>query len=175
MCILQNYGDRQMKDELSFYACDTKVLEEKIMTKDLLMGRELGAELERYGTHLGTIFFDSVYIGDIFKKLEELTGAPFKFLLGMGARRLEPCGPITYCGRQIPAELGEYVFQIDFIQKLGGKSELTEKERETLEKWNAFCEKIQLDKEPGCLDALKKFITKFRNRTPELISVYTRC
>ena len=164
-----------MKDELSFYACDTKVLEEKIMTKDLLMGRELGAELERYGTHLGTIFFDSVYIGDIFKKLEELTGAPFKFLLGMGARRLEPCGPITYCGRQIPAELGEYVFQIDFIQKLGGKSELTEKERETPEKWNAFCENIQLDKEPGCLEKKKKFITKFRNRTPELISVYTRC
>ena len=53
----------------------------------------------------------------------------------------------------------------------------TNKERyqEVLKKWNAFCEKIQLDKEPGCLDALKKFITKFRNRTPELISVYTRC
>ena len=38
-----------MKDELSFYAVDTKTLEEKIMTKDLLMGRELAAELERFG------------------------------------------------------------------------------------------------------------------------------
>ena len=140
-----------MKDELSFYAVDTKTLEEKIMTKDLLMGRELAAELERFGQHLGTLYFDKVYMGDIFKKLEELTGAPFKFLLGMGARRLEPCGPITYCGRQI------------------------EKESEIIAKWKAFCEKIQLDKEPNCLDAIKKYIGKFRDRTPELISVYTRC
>lgn len=164
-----------MKDELSFYACDTKILEEKIMTKDLLMGRELAAELERYGMHLGTIYFDKVYIGDIFKKLEELTGAPFKFLLGMGARRLEPCGPVTYCGRQIPAELGEYVFQIDNLNKMMQKTDPTEKERETIKKWTDFCEKIQLDKEPGCLEALKKFVGKFRSRTPELISVYTRC
>ncbi len=164
-----------MKDELSFYAVDTKVLEEKIMTKDLLMGRELAAELERFGQHLGTLYFDKVYMGDIFKKLEELTGAPFKFLLGMGARRLEPCGPITYCGRQIPAELGEYVFQIDNIQKMANKADPTEKEREILDKWTAFCDKIQLAQEPGCLDAIKKYIGKFRDRTPELISVYTRC
>ena len=164
-----------MKDELSFYAVDTKTLEEKIMTKDLLMGRELAAELERFGQHFSTLDFDKVYMGDIFKKLEELTGAPFKFLLGMGARRLEPCGPITYCGRQIPAELGEYVFQIDNIQKLMNKAEPTEKESEIIAKWKAFCEKIQLDKEPNCLDAIKKYIGKFRDRTPELISVYTRC
>ena len=164
-----------MKDELSFYAVDTKVLEEKIMTKDLLMGRELAAELERFGQHLGTLYFDKVYMGDIFKKLEELTGAPFKFLIGMGARRLEPCGPITYCGRQVPAELGEYVFQIDHLQKLMHKAEPTEKERDILDKWNAFAEKIHLDQEPGCLDAIKKYVGKFRERTPELISVYTRC
>ncbi len=164
-----------MKDELTFYAVDTKVLEEKIMTQDLLMGTELAGELERLGKHLGTIYFDNLYLGDVLKKLEELTGAPFKFLLGMGARRLEPCGPVSYCGRQIPAELGEYVFQIDYIQKLEKKAETTEKEREILDKWEAFAEKIQLSKEPGCLEALKKFIGKFRDRTPELISVYTRC
>ncbi len=164
-----------MKDELTFYAVDTKVLEEKIMTQDLLMGTELAGELERLGTHLGTIYFDNLYLGDVFKKLEELTGAPFKFLLGMGARRLEPCGPVCYCGRQIPAELGEYVFQIDYIQKLEKKAETTEKEREILDKWEAFVEKIHLEKEPGCLEALKKFIGKYRDRTPELISVYTRC
>ena len=164
-----------MKDELTFYAVDTKVLEEKIMTQDLLMGTELAGELERLGKHLGTIYFDNLYLGDVLKKLEELTGAPFKFLLGMGARRLEPCGPVSYCGRQIPAELGEYVFQIDYIQKLEKKAETTEKEQEILDKWEAFAEKIQLNKEPGCLEALKKFIGKFRDRTPELISVYTRC
>ncbi|MBQ9817686.1 MAG: hypothetical protein IJM59_09550 [Proteobacteria bacterium] len=164
-----------MKDELTFYACDTKVLEEKIMTQDLLMGTELAGELERLGQHLGTLYFDNLYLGDVLKKLEELTGAPFKFLLGMGARRLEPCGPVSYCGRQIPAELGEYVFQIDNLQKLMKKAEPTEKEREMLNKWEAFAEKIHLDSEPGCLDALKKFIGKFRDRTPELISVYTRC
>ena len=164
-----------MKDELTFYAVDTKVLEEKIMTQDLLMGTELAGELERLGQHLGTIYFDNLYIGDVMNKLEELTGAPFKFLMGRGARRLEPCGPVSYCGRQIPAELGEYVFQIDFIQKLEKKAEPTEKEREILTKWEAFVEKIHLDKEPGCLEALKKFIGKFRDRTPELISVYTRC
>ena len=164
-----------MKDELTFYACDTKVLEEKIMTQDLLMGTELGGELERLGQHLGTLYFDNLYLGDVLKKLEELTGAPFKFLLGMGARRLEPCGPVTYCGRQIPAELGEYVFQIENLQKLMKKAEPTEKEREMLAKWEAFAEKIHLEKEPGCLDAIKKFIGKFRDRTPELISVYTRC
>ena len=64
-----------MKDELSFYAVDTKTLEEKIMTKDLLMGRELAAELERFGQHLGTLYFDKVYMGDIFKKLEVDRGA----------------------------------------------------------------------------------------------------
>ena len=163
-----------MKDELTFYSCDTKVLEEKIMTKDLVMGNELAGELERHGQHLGTLFFDNVYIGDIFKKLEESTGAPFKFLLGMGKRRLEPCGPVTYCGRQVPAELGEYVFQIENIQKLTKKAEPTEKEAEMLAKWNAFAEKIHLEKEPTCLDALKRYIGKFRDRTPELISVYTR-
>lgn len=164
-----------MKDELTFYACDTKVLENKIMTQDLLMGTELAGELERLGQHLGTLYFDNIYIGDVFKELEKITGAPFKFLLGMGARRLEPCGPVSYCGRQIPAELGEYVFQIENLQKLQKKAEPTEKEREMLDKWEAFAEKIHLDQEPGCLDALKKFIGKFRDRTPELISVYTRC
>lgn len=164
-----------MKDELTFYACDTKVLENKIMTQDLLMGTELAGELERLGQHLGTLYFDNIYIGDVFKELEKITGAPFKFLLGMGARRLEPCGPVSYCGRQIPAELGEYVFQIDNLQKLMKKAEPTEKEREMLDKWQAFSDKIHLEQEPGCLEALKKFIGKFRERTPELISVYTRC
>ena len=164
-----------MKDELTFYACDTKVLEEKIMTQDLLMGTELGGELERLGTHLGTLYFDNIYLGDVLKQLEALTGAPFKFLLGMGKRRLEPCGPVTYCGRQIPAELGEYVVEIEKLQKLMKKAELTEKEAEMLQKWEAFAEKIHLEKEPGCLDAIKKFVGKFRDRTPELISVYTRC
>lgn len=164
-----------MKDELTFYACDTKVLEEKIMTQDLLMGTELGGELERLGTHLGTLYFDNIYLGDVLKQLEALTGAPFKFLLGMGKRRLEPCGPVTYCGRQIPAELGEYVVEIEKLQKLMKKAELTEKETEMLQKWEAFAEKIHLEKEPGCLDAIKKFVGKFRDRTPELISVYTRC
>ena len=55
------------------------------------------------------------------------------------------------------------------------KAEPTEKESEIIAKWKAFCEKIQLDKEPNCLDAIKKYIGKFRDRTPELISVYTRC
>ena len=163
-----------MKDELTFYACDTKVLEEKILTMDLVMGNEIAGELERRGQHLGTLFFDHVYIGDIFKKLEELTGAPFKFLLGMGKRRIEPCGPVTYCGRQVPAELGEYVFQIDNIQKLMKKAEPTEKEREMLDKWIAFADKNQLNQEPTCLDAIKRYLGKFRDRTPELISVYTR-
>lgn len=165
----------KMKDELTFYACDTKVLEEKIMTQDLLMGTELAGELERLGTCLGTIYFDNLYLGEVLKKLEEVSGAPFKFLLGMGARRLEPCGPVSYCGRQIPAELGEYVFAIENLQKLMKKAEPTEKEAEILAKWNAFAEKINLDSEPGCLESLKKFIGKFRDRTPELISVYTRC
>ena len=164
-----------MKDELTFYACDTKVLEEKIMTQDLLMGTELAGELERLGTHLGTLFFDNVSIGDIFNKLDALTGAPFKFLLGMGKRRLEPCGPVSYCGRQIPAELGEYVFEIDKLQKLMTKDAPNEKEKEIIEKWQAFAESIHLDQEPGCLDALKRFIGKYKDRTPELISVYTRC
>lgn len=164
-----------MKDELTFYACDTKVLEEKIMTQDLLMGTELAGELERLGKHLGTLYFDKIYLGDILKELEALTGAPFKFLIGMGKRRLEPCGPVTYCGRQIPAELGEYVFQIENLQKLMKKDDPTEKEKEIVDKWNAFAEKNHLDAEPGCLDSLKKFIGKFRDRTPELISVYTRC
>lgn len=164
-----------MKDELTFYACDTKVLEEKIMTQDLLFGTELGGELERLGTHLGTLYFDNIYLGDVLKQLETITGAPFKFLLGMGKRRLEPCGPVTYCGRQIPAELGEYVVEIEKLQKLMKKAEPTEKEAEMLKKWEAFAEKANLDKEPGCLDAIKKFVGKFRDRTPELISVYTRC
>ena len=163
-----------MKDSLTFYACDTKVLEEKIMTQDLLFGQEISGELERLGQHLGTLYFDNVYIEDIFKELDKLTGAPFKFLLGMGARRLEPCGPVDYCGRQIPAELGEYVFQIENIQKLSKKAEPTEKEKELIDKWNAFAEKIHLENEPTCLDSLKKFIGKFRDRTPELISVFTR-
>ena len=164
-----------MKDELTFYACDTKVLEEKIMTQDLLFGTELGGELERLGTHLGTLYFDNIYLGDVLKQLETITGAPFKFLLGMGKRRLEPCGPVTYCGRQIPAELGEYVVEIEKLQKLMKKAEPTEKEAEMLKKWEAFAEKAGLDKEPGCLDAIKKFVGKFRDRTPELSSVYTRC
>ena len=67
------------------------------------------------------------------------------------------------------------MFQIDNIQKLTNKAEPTEKEREMLDKWNAFCEKIHIEQEPGCLDAMKKYIGKFRDRTPELISVYTRC
>jgi len=164
-----------MKDELTFYACDTKVLEEKIMTRDMVDGTEIAGHLERLGQpHLGTLYFKSVSIGDIFRKLEELTGAPFKFLLGMGARRLEPCGPVTYCGRQIPSELGEFAFQIENMQKLQRKAELTEKEQETLSKWEAFLEKIQIDKEPGCLEALKKFLLKYKDRVPELISIYTR-
>ena len=163
-----------MKDELTFYACDTKTLEEKIMTRDMVEGTELAGHLERLGQHLGTMYFNHVSIGDIFRELEKLTGAPFKFLMGMGARRLEPCGPITYCGRQIPSELGEFVFAIENMQKLERKAELTNKERDTLEKWTAFCEKIELSKEPACLETLKKFLTKFKDRTPELISVYTR-
>lgn len=163
-----------MRDELTFYACDTKVLEEKIMTRDMVEGTELAGHLERLGTNLGTIFFDYVSIGDIFKQLEVLTGSPFKFLLGGGARKLEPCGPITYCGRQIPSELGEFAFAIDTILKLMKKTELTEKEQETLNKWNAFCEKIHIEREPGCLETLKKFLLKYKDRTPELVSVYTR-
>lgn len=164
-----------MKDELTFYACDTKVLEDKIMTKDMVEGTEIAGYLERWGTSLGTMYFDNVSIAEIFKKLEELTGSPFKFLLGMGARRLEPCGPITYCGRQIPSELGEFAFAIESMQKLARKDTLTEKEQETLNKWNDFCAKIQIDKDPGCLESLKKFLLKYKDRTPELISVYTRC
>lgn len=163
------------KDELTFYACDTKILEEKIMTRDMVEGTELAGHLERLKQPvLGTLYFNHVSIGDIFQELEKLTGSPFKFLMGRGARRLEPCGPITYCGRQIPSELGEFAFAIDSIQKLENKATLTDKEAENLEKWKAFCEKIQLDKEPGCLDTLKKFLLKFKDRTPELISVYTR-
>lgn len=164
-----------MKDELTFYACDTTVLEQKIMTRDLLMGTELAGELERLGTHLGTLYFDKIYLGDVFKELEILTGAPFKFLLGLGKRKLEPSGPVTYCGRQIPAELGEYVFEIEKLQKMMKSDAPTEKEREILDKWEEFSTKNHLELEPGCLDAIKKFIGKFRNRTPELISVYTRC
>lgn len=163
-----------MKDELTFYACDTKTLEEKIMTRDMVEGTELAGHLERLGQHLGTLYFNHVSIGDVFRKLEELTGTPFKFLLGMGKRRLEPCGPITYCGRQIPSELGECAFQIEVIERLKKKAELSEKERETLDKWMAFEEKSGIDREPACLDALRKYLLKFKDRTPELISVYTR-
>lgn len=164
-----------MKDELTFYACDTKVLEEKIMTRDMVEGTEIAGHLERLGQHLGTIYLQNISIGDIFNKLEELTGAPYKFLLGRGARRLDPCGPITYCGRQIPSELGEFSFQIENIQKLKKKVEHTDKERETLQKWLDFEEKVKMDaNDPGCLDALKKFLNKYKDRTPELISIYTR-
>ena len=164
-----------MKDELTFYACDTKILEDKIMTRDMVEGTELAGHLERLGQHLGTLFFDSVSIADIFREAEKLTGAPFKFLLGMGARRLEPCGPITYCGRQIPSELGEFSFQLDRIMKLKKKAEVSEADAELLKKWLEFEKKIHLDEEdPGCLEALKKFLDKFKGRTPELISVYTR-
>lgn len=163
-----------MKDELTFYACDTQTLEEKIMTRDMVEGTELAGHLERLGQHLGTLYFNQVSIGDVFRKLEELTGAPFKFLLGMGKRRLEPCGPVTYCGRQIPSELGEFAFQIDHIERLKKKAELTEKEREMLNKWLEFEEEAGIENEPACMEALRKYLLKFKGRTPELISVYTR-
>ena len=164
-----------MKDELTFYACDTKVLEEKIMTRDMVEGTEIAGHLERMGQHLGTIYLQNVSIGEIFNKLEELTGAPYKFLMGRGERRLDPSGPITYCGRQIPSELGEFSFQIDYIQRLKKKADLNEKERETLKKWMEFEEKVKMEEnDAGSLEALKKFLNKYKGRTPELISVYTR-
>ncbi len=164
-----------MKDELTFYACDTRVLEEKIMTRDMVEGTEIAGHLERLGQHLGTIYFSHISIGDIFRKVEELTGAPFKFLMGMGPRRLEPCGPVTYCGRQIPAEMGEFAFHIEQMQRMKKKQDLSPDAQEKLKKWLEFEEKIGLDKhDPGALEALRKFLDKYRSRTPELISVYTR-
>ncbi len=164
-----------MKDELTFYAIDTKTLEEKILTRDLLFGREIAGHLERLGQHLGTLYFTHVSIGDIFRQLEKQTTAPFKFLLGMGKRRIDPAGPVTYCARHVPSELGEFAFQIGEIQKLKNLSSPTETQRNDLEQWLAFEKEAGLDKyDPGCLDALKKYLNKYKQRTPELISVYTR-
>ncbi len=164
-----------MKDELTFYSIDTKSLEEKILSRDLLFGREITGHLERLGQHLGTLYFDKVSIGDIFRQLDKQTDAPFKFLLGMGKRRLDPAGPVTYCARHIPSELGEFAFHIGEIQKLKTLSTLTETQQNSLDEWLAFEKKAGLDKyDPGCLEALKKYLNKFKQRTPELISVYTR-
>ena len=59
--------------------------------------------------------------------------------------------------------------------KLKKKAEVSEADAELLKKWLEFEKKIHLDEEdPGCLEALKKFLDKFKGRTPELISVYTR-
>ncbi|MDX9719699.1 MAG: hypothetical protein RBU37_03065 [Myxococcota bacterium] len=163
------------KDELTFYACDTRVLEEKIMPRDMVEGTEIAGYLERFGEHLGTIYFESISIAEIFRKLEELSGAPFRFLLGAGERRLDPCGPVTYCGRQIPAEMGEFAYHINEMMKLKKKAAPSEKEREKLDKWLEFEKKIGLEQhDPGALEGLRKFLERQRGRTPELISVYTR-
>ena len=164
-----------MKDELTFYACDTRTLEEKIMPRDMVEGTEIGGHLERLGQHLGTLYFNHVAIGDIFQKIESLSGAPFRFLMGMGERRLEPSGPVTYCGRQIPSELGEFSHHIHKIQRLKRRSDLNEQELETKKAWLEFEEATGLlEHDPAALESLRKFLDRFRSRKPELISVYTR-
>ena len=164
-----------MKDELTFYACDTRTLEEKILVRDMIEGTELAGHLERLGQHLGTLYFNHVSIGDIFRKMEEIWGSPFRFLLGQGERRLEPGGPVTYCGRQIPSELGEFSHHINETQKLIKKRDRSEAEQARLDKWLKFEEESGLSKhDPDALETLSKYLDKFRSRTPELISVYTR-
>jgi len=164
-----------MKDELTFYACDTKTLEERIMPRDLIEGTEIAGHLERLGQHLGTMYLNSASIGEIFQKLEELTGAPFRFVLGRGERRLEPSGPVTYCARQIPSELGELCHAIRDVQQLEKASSLEEGEAERLKQWREFVEETSLyDDDPNALDGLRRYLERFRRRSPELISVYTR-
>ncbi len=164
-----------MKDELTFYACDTRTLEEKILVRDMIEGTELAGHLERLGQHLGTLYLDNVSIGDIFRKLEEITETPFHYLLGMGERHLDPAGPVTYCGRQIPSELGEFVFQLREMQRLKKKAAPSDIEKERLQKWLDFEEQTGLMKtDPGALEVLRKYLERYRQRTPELISVYTR-
>lgn len=163
-----------MKDELTFYACDTRTLEERILPRDIIEGTEIAGHLERLGQHLGMIYFNKASIGDIFRKLEELTGAPFHFLLGRGERRLEPSGPVTYCGRQIPSELGELCHAIRDIQVLERNTNPEPQAAERLEAWREFVTQSRLyDEDPGALDTLRRFLDPYRRRSPELISVYT--
>lgn len=163
-----------MKDELTFYACDTRTLEEKILPRDLIEGTEIAGHLERLGEHLGTLYFNRASIGEIFVTLEELTGAPFRFVLGRGERRLEPSGPVTYCGRQIPSELGELVHAIRDVQQLERTQRLENDDAARLARWQDFVARTRLyDEDPGALETLRRFLEQFRRRTPELISVYT--
>jgi len=164
-----------MKDELTFYRCDTHTLEEKIMTRDIIEGTEIAGHLERLGEHLGTIYFNSVRIGDIFQTLERFSGAPYRFLMGMGERKLEPSGPVTYCGRQIPSELGEFTHHISELKRMKTRVDLEDAERERLQIWLDFETESGLDKhDPGALDTIRRFLDRFRKLQPELISVYTR-
>lgn len=164
-----------MKDELTFYRCDPKTLEEKVLPRDMIEGTELAGHLERQGEHLGTIYLNSVRIGDIFQTLEEISGAPYRYLMGAGERKLEPSGPVTYCARHLPGELGEFVHHINQLKSLKSRRDLSDAEREHLQIWLDFEKDSGLSQhDPGALDTIRKFLSRFRQLQPELISVYTR-
>jgi hypothetical protein len=166
-----------MKDILTFYQCDTKTLEEKILPRDMIDGTELSGYLEKFGKHLDTLRFDHVAIGDICQALEAVFGAPFHFILGQGERRLDPGGPVTYCGRQVPSELGEFVESIGKIQRWKRNSAgLSPQDKQRFEHWQRLEQQLGLERgaDPWAMEQLRRMFEKLKTLTPELISVYER-
>ena len=161
-----------MKDILTFYTCETRTLEEKIMPRDMIEGTEFAGYLERLGKNVGTLYFDHFSIGAFFQAMEAVYEVPFHYLMGQGERRLDPSGPVTYCGRQIPSELGEFVTTIQKLQKLLRESGLNDADRARLERWNELSAGIGLDKEPHAIEQVRRYLNKFRKFDPELISAY---
>lgn len=164
-----------MKDILTFYRCDPPILEEKILSRDMIEGTELAGQLERFGEHLGMLRFEQVLIGDIFEAVEAVTGSSMHLLMGRGERRIEPAGPITYCGRHHPVQLGDFTQALGDVIRLRAKKNPEGPERARQNQWRELAEKIGLDKgDPGALERLRRFIDRFRNVKPEVISVYER-
>ena len=110
----------------------------------------------------------------MFQALEAVYEVPFHYLLGQGERRLNPSGPVTYCGRQIPSELGEYVLALKRIQRLMRDTAPSEEDRKRLEKWNELTKGMGLEKEPHAIEKMSRYLSKFQRFDPELISAYER-
>jgi hypothetical protein len=166
-----------MKDILTFYQCDTKVLEEKILPRDMVDGTELSGYLEKFGKHLDTLRFDHVAIGDIFQALEAVFGSPFHWLLGQGERRLDPGGPVTYCGRQIPSEMGEFSDAIAKIQRWKRNSAgLSPQDNQRFQHWKQLEQQLGLESgsDPWAMEQLRRMLDKIKPMTPEVVSVYER-
>jgi hypothetical protein len=166
-----------MKDILTFYQCDTKVLEEKILPRDMVDGTELSGYLERFGKHLDTLRFEHVAIGDICQALEAVFGAPFHWLLGQGERRLDPGGPVTYCSRHVPSELGEFVDAIGKIQRWKRNSAgLSAQDAQRFQHWKQLEQQLNLETgaDPWAMEQLRRMLEKLKGLTPEVISVYER-